>query len=84
MSHSTLPDVKQLAEALPFDEQLILLEHLARRVRLSAPGRHPQDLFGAFKGRFPEEFDVDEALRDIRTSWKRDLGDPGGESGGTR
>ena len=30
-----------------------------------------QDLYGVWRGRFPDDFNVDQALNEIRSSWQR-------------
>lgn len=59
MGETTLNDVERLAGQLPLEEQINLLEYLARQVRLSLASRSPQDLRGIWRGRFPDNFDVD-------------------------
>ena len=54
-----------------------LLEHIAQRVRMSPPGRVPQDLYGAWKGKFPEDLDVDGVLREARAEWEKAWTDDG-------
>ena len=66
MPETTLADVERLADQLPVDEQISLLEHVARRVRLTLPARPPQDLYGIWRDRIPADFDVDAALKEIR------------------
>ena len=33
--------------------------------------RTPKRLYGDWKGKFPEDFDIDAALREIRKQWTR-------------
>jgi len=77
MSHATLSQVKELASRLSFEDQLTLLEHIAQRVRMSPPGRVPQDLYGAWKGKFPDDPDVDGILREARAEWEKEWTDDG-------
>ncbi len=70
MGETTLTDVERLAGQLPLEEQINLLEYLARQVRLSLASRPPQDLRGIWRGRFPDDFDVDAALESIRHEWE--------------
>ena len=72
MADTTLTHVEQLVERLSTEEQLRLLEHLTQRLRQMAQSRKPQDLYGAWRDRFPEDFDLDAALRDIRNAWKQE------------
>jgi hypothetical protein len=70
---SSLIAVERLALQLRPDQQLVLMEHLARRLRTTAHSRQPQDLYGILRWRIPEDFDVDGALKDIRSAWQRDF-----------
>lgn len=38
----------------------------------SAPERTPRPLRGVWKGKFPDDFDVDEALKEIRGAWQEE------------
>jgi hypothetical protein len=69
---TTLADVERLADQLPVDKQISLLEHVARRVRLTLPSRPPQDLYGIWRDRIPAGFDVDAALKEIRQAWEKE------------
>lgn len=82
MSQATLTEVEQLAATLTFEDQLRLLERVVQLLRSGPMPRQPQDLYGAFQGQFPEDFDVDSALHEIRTAWKADLNADTGEQGG--
>lgn len=77
MSRSTLLEIEALTSQLTFEEQLALLEHLAQRVRLEAPGRVPRDLHGAWKGKVPADVDLDNVLDEIRTEWTKEWSDEG-------
>jgi hypothetical protein len=69
-----LQEVTKLAERLTTAEQLALLEHLAQRLRANvAPKREPIDLYGAWKGKFPEDIDLVSDIREIRDGWKQKL-----------
>jgi hypothetical protein len=72
MSRLALSHVERLAFDLPSDQQLELLEHLASHLRQGMPAGAPLDLYGAWKDRFPDEFDVDTALTEIRAGWQSD------------
>jgi hypothetical protein len=76
MSSSKVLEIDRQAAELPIDEQRELLTRITRRVERGAPsGGRPTSLRGILAGQVPEDFDVDEALRDIRSGWKRKLGD---------
>jgi hypothetical protein len=74
MSTSNRDQIEALLEGLSRDELLGLIEHIARRLRQSE-GRKPQPLYGIWKGKFPEEADIDTALREIRSQWREDFGE---------
>lgn len=70
----TLADVEILAAQLTPADQLILVEHLALRVRQAGfPQRSPKSLRGIWKGHVPEDFDIDAALKEIRSEWLEEL-----------
>ena len=64
--------VEEMAMSLSASDRQALLERLARSLRDQNDQARPQDLYGVWKGRFPERFDLDSALRDIRQQWARD------------
>jgi hypothetical protein len=75
MSYNTLlGEVEQLARRLGPEEQLHLMERLARSLRLAGRQSPPQNLYGAWKARFPVDFDVESELDQIRSAWKGDVG----------
>jgi hypothetical protein len=71
MSSSVLHQVESLLDKLTPGEQALLLENLARRMRLTVlrPFAPPRDLYGTWKGRFPQNADIDAALHQIRQEW---------------
>lgn len=72
MGRAMLAAVEQLASQLEPEEQLALLEYVASNLRRGTASPSPQDLYGVWRGRFPEDFDVDSALQEIRTAWLRE------------
>lgn len=69
-----LEKVTQMAERLSPPEQLQLVEHLAKRLRTQTLGaKKPQSLRGSWKGKFPEDIDVEADIREIRDEWKKEL-----------
>ena len=68
MSRSTLLEIEALAD---------VLEHLAQRVRMEAPGRLPRDLHGIWKGKVPGDVDLDKVLDEVRTEWAKEWSDEG-------
>ena len=69
MADVSLKQIEQLVDELSFEEQLSLLGHLTQGLRQKAEALSPQDLYGLWKGCFPNEFDLDATLRDIRSQW---------------
>ncbi len=68
-----LEKVTEMADRLSPLEQLRLIEHLAKRLRTQTLGvKKPQSLRGSWKGKFPEEFDVEAEIREIRNEWKKE------------
>jgi len=72
MTNTTLTHIEQLVDDLPLEDQLLLLEHLAQRLRQVAQQRPPQDLHGIWRDRFPADFDLDAALSEIRHAWEHE------------
>ena len=78
MSSSTLHQVERLLDQLTSGEQAILLENLARRMRLVVSHPFPpRDLYGIWKDKFPQNVDVGAALREIRQAWKLEWSEKG-------
>lgn len=76
MSEATLEQVTRLADRLSFEEKLFLVEHLAQSLRQTQQERKPQDLRGIWRGHFPEDFDIDSTLKDIRHEWEKEWPPP--------
>lgn len=74
MPWKSLANLKALAEKLAHGEQLELVEHLARRLR-EADQLHtpPADLYGVWKGIFPDDFDAEKVIDEVRSAWKQEL-----------
>lgn len=71
---NVLEQVTQLADRLSPPEQLQLVEHLARRLRSQTlEAKKPLNLYGSWRGKFPEDADIETALREIRDEWKKEL-----------
>jgi len=79
MSGTVLRQVENLLDKLTASEQAALMERLARRIRLSlasAPGPR-QDLYGAWRDKFPEQVDLESALCEIRQEWEAEWDEEG-------
>jgi hypothetical protein len=63
--------VDRLLENLNREELLTLIEKITQRLRQVE--RKPQPLYGIWKGKFPEEADIDDALQEIRSQWHEEI-----------
>lgn len=78
MSQADLHQVKQLVDQLSVDEKRSLIEYAALQLRQSetpsvtAHSRQPRDLRGIWKGKFPEDIDLDSLLHEIRHEWEKE------------
>ena len=61
--------VDTLLATLSREELLTLIEKIAQRLRQVE--RKPQPLYGVWKGKFPEEADIDDALQEVRSQCAR-------------
>ena len=61
--------IPQGSEAPPDGSEVIVIFH--------AKGQAQQggELCGSWAGKFPEGFDIEKELREIRSGWKKKLGD---------
>jgi hypothetical protein len=69
MSSPALNEIEALLEHLTREEQLRLIEEIAGRLRQTET-RQQQSLFGIWRDKFPEDVDIDEALKEIREGGK--------------
>ena len=78
MSSSTLREAERLLDQLTPGEQAILLEKIARRMRLAVSHPvPPQDLYGMWEDKFPQNADLDAPLHEIRQAWTSEWDDNG-------
>ena len=63
--------IDELLASLSREELLTLLEQIAQRLRQAE--HPPQVLYGVWKGKFPEEANIDDALQEIRSQWKKEI-----------
>ena len=69
-----LETVTEMADKLSPSEQLRLVEHLAKRLQTQKiEKKKPIDLYGSWRGKFPEDIDVEAEIREIRDEWKKEL-----------
>ncbi len=66
--------IETLLESLSREELLTLIERITQQLRQAE--RKAQSLYGVWKGKFPEDGDIDEALQEIRSQWAGDLKEP--------
>jgi hypothetical protein len=82
MAEITLEQVAQMADQLSPADKRSLVEHLIRQTGpgnadttpsvASEPGTRPQSLRGIWQGYFPDNFDIDAVLNEIRHEWKQE------------
>jgi len=71
-----LEEVTALADKLSPSEKIKLVKHLAISLEKTAfEEKKPQSLYGAWKGKFPEDFDAEKEIREIRDEWKQKFED---------
>ncbi len=75
MKGSTNAQITTLLETLSSEELLVLIERIAQRLR-QVEEDHPQPLYGIWKGKFSEDVDIEDDLRDIRSRWKINVAEP--------
>jgi hypothetical protein len=68
---TVLEQIIQLSENLSTDEKQSLAAYLSSNE--CGPNRRPRDLYGIWKDGFPQDFDIDAALREIRGEWQREV-----------
>ncbi len=72
MTTVTLNEVEQLANRLPPHQQLQLIRHLTLQLAATTPRTPSKSLANSWKG-VPDDFDVDAALKEIRSEWLKEL-----------
>ena len=81
MSDSMFEQAKRMAESLTLSDRVALIEELAHSLgqeQQEPAGDQPRkarSLRGAWRGRFPEDADIDSALHEIRSEWEEELRD---------
>lgn len=74
MSKAIFEYVTKLAEQLSFEEREKLIEHL-RQPSATKPAAAPASLYGVWRGKFPEDVDIDATLKEIRGEWQKEWSD---------
>lgn len=82
MAEITLEQVARMADQLSPTDKQSLVEHLTRQTQAadaeapssdtSEPGTRLQSLRGIWQGHFPDDFDVDAVLNEIRHEWEKE------------
>ena len=73
---TTLEEVSTLADKLSPNEKIKLVKHLAISLEnLPLEKKKNQDLRGIWEGKFPEDFDAEKEIREIRDEWKKKFED---------
>jgi hypothetical protein len=76
MSSSKILEIDRQAAELPINEQRELMTRIARRVEMGEPTGVPHvSLRGLWAGQVPDDFDVDEAVRSVRSESKHQFDD---------
>ena len=68
---TVIEQIKQLSESLSDEERRNLAAYLSSDEWRA--NRQPRDLYGIWKDRFPKDFDLDSALREIRGEWQKEI-----------
>lgn len=69
-----LETVTEMADKLSPSEQLQLIEHIAKRLQMKiSDKKKPQSLRGSWKGKFPEDIEVEADIQEIRDEWKKEF-----------
>jgi hypothetical protein len=73
MSETILEYVTKLADQLSPEEKLMLIKKLTESQKQDKSPHHiPASLRGVWQNSFPDDFDVDEALREVRHEWEKE------------
>ena len=77
MSSSKVLEIDRRVAELAINEQRELMTRIARRVEMGDPVESGQvvSLRGLWAGKVPDDLDVDEALRSVRSEWKHKFDD---------
>jgi len=76
MSEVNLKQITQLADQLSSEDQRSLIKYLEQQLRLdsvASNGKQLRSLRGIWKGKMPEDIDLDAALYEIRHEWEKEL-----------
>ncbi len=77
MAEITLEYIEELADQLSLEDLQKLIDRLKNRLRKSTEDDtsvqcQPLDLYGMWRGRFPDDIDLDAALHEIRHEWEKE------------
>ena len=68
---TVLEHIRQLSETLSAEEKRNLAAYLLSNE--TGLNRRPRDLYGIWKDGFPQDFDIDASLHEIRGEWQREV-----------
>lgn len=75
MAETILEYITRLADQLSAEEKLTLVEHLSETLK-QEQGKEAShsitSLRGVWQKHFPEDFDIDKALHEIRHEWEKE------------
>ena len=72
MSIEALRQIESLLPALSREEKVHLVGQLAHQLQDELSGQPPAAR-GRWKGKFPENVDLDQALKEIRHEWEEEI-----------
>jgi len=73
---ATLEEVTAMAEKLTPSDKIKLVKRLAISLENTPlEKKKTQDLRGIWQGKFPEDFDAEKEIREIRDEWKKKFDD---------
>ncbi len=77
MTRNTLDEIEHLATQLSVEDQRRLIEHLNVRNGMAPPlppeEKELVDLRDIYKGKFPENVDLEAIIHEIRSEWLEEL-----------
>ena len=75
MIQPTVAFIEKLASQLSAEDQLTLIDRLSRQSKSALPRsnsipKEPLSLRGMWRDKFPKDFDIEAAVREIRSEWR--------------
>ena len=75
MNTVTFKKAKHLVNEMSVEEQFWLVQYTLSHLHQQLPYGKTTSLRGTWKGKFPEDIDIEGELRDIRNGWKKEMED---------